>query len=1206
MSWSIKILSPVVNKKTDTTEGRVRNKGLTVKAGAGDKVETNQVEDPAHYRSLIRLSTKIEGLKATILVDCGASGNFIDEDFVRRNGLVTELISSDRSSEVTLADGSKKRIRERVKNASIEVAPSYKFKASFTVMSLNGYEAILGMPWLSRANPSIHWPSGTISVMSEDGRSIVLCTETSSQSKGQEEQKEESKQCRLINDQEIPRPEAPEKFIALQKDEQVMCVAWLQPQSESQSQSDAELPAAEKIVSEFKDVFPEELPKGLPPKRDVDHEIVLMPGVKPPSRAPYRMSVKELEELKEQLDENLKHGFIRPSRSPFGSPVLFVKKKDGSMRLCVDYRALNKITVKNKYPLPLISDLLDQLQGAKIFSKIDLRSGYHQIRIAENDISKTAFRTRYGHFEFLVLPFGLTNAPATFMHLIQKIFHSYLDRFVVVYLDDILVYSRSRDEHEEHLRTVLQVLRENKLYAKLNKCAFYRTEIEFLGHVISADGVYMEKNKMQDIKGWPQPKSVHEVRSFLGLAGFYRKFIKNFSQISSAMTDLLKKDSKFKWTERHQEAFESLKKAVSSAPVLIIPDPKLPFVVSTDASGYAIGATLSQDQGRGLQPVSFLSKKMLPAECNYPVHEQELLAIICALKEWRHYLHGNKVKVITDHKSLKYLESQPHLSPRQVRWSEFLQQFDMEIEYQQGKSNVVADALSRRVDHANDQMLVNSGISTVNWGDALLQQIKEGYQQDEECRRMLSMERTQDTDFTILNGLIYKNNNVYIPNVLQIKTQLLNEAHDAAISGHVGMSKTLELLSRNYYWPKMKEDVTHYVKSCYKCQSNKPNNRYPLGLLQSIPVPEKAWEQVSMDLITQLPKTKEGYDAIVVFVDKFTKMVHIAPTTTTVTAPQLARIFFREVVRLHGVPKSIISDRDPRFTSNFWKCLWSQLGTKLAMSTAYHPQTDGQTERTNRTIEDMLRAYVNYKQNDWNKHLIAAEITINNSQQTSTGFSPYYLNYHQHPNLPLSGIVAPKSKISQSKNPAAGEALDGFKKLLQEARVNLEEASRRQAYYANQKRRDHQFKVGDLVWLSSKDFNLEGRTPKFAPRNYGPFEVIQRIGEVAYKLKLPEQWKIHPVFHISKLKPNNDELQHFPDRHREVTRPPPVLQENENQQEYEVDRIVGVRTRKKGKKAIKEYLVLWKGYPEWERTWESDNNLQNAQQAISDFETSQH
>lgn len=1165
-------------------------------------METNQVEESAHYRSLIRLSAKIEGLRATILVDCGASGNFIDEDFVRKNELATEFISSDRSCEVTLADGSKRKITERVKNASIEVAPSYRFKASFTVMPLNGYEAILGMPWLSRVNPSIHWPSGTISVKSEEeGRSVVLCTETSSQSKVQEQAEESA--CRLINDQVILRPDAREKFVALENEhEQVLCVALLQPQCH-QLRSGVKCPAAKKIVSEFRDVFPEELPKGLPPKRDVDHKIVLFPGVNPPLKPPYRMSVKELEELKKQLDENLKQGFIRPSQSPFGSPVLFVKKKDGSMRLCVDYRALNKITVKNKYPLPLISDLLDQLQAAKVFSKIDLRSGYHQIRIAEEDISKTAFRTRYGHFEFLVLPFGLTNAPATFMHLMQKIFHPYLDKFVIVYLDDILVYSRSEAEHEQHLRKVLQVLRENKLYGKLSKCSFFQKEVEFLGHVVSDNGVYMEKKKMEAIQEWPTPKSVQEIRQFLGLAGFYRKFIKDFSKISSSLTELLKKDVKFNWKEQHQQALDELKRAVSSAPVLILPDYKLPFVVSTDASGYAIGATLSQDQGKGLQPVAFMSKKMLPAERNYPVHEQELLAVICALKEWRHYLHGNKFKVITDHKSLRYLQTQPCLSSRQVRWSEFLQQFDVEIEYQQGKSNVVADALSRRTDHAQDHTLANAGTSEIDWSSTLLQQIKEGYEQDPECKKVLAGKH--ESDFTITDGLIYKNERIYIPNVMSIKTQLLNEAHDAKVSGHGGVSKTLELLSRTYYWPKMKEDVNNYVRSCYKCQSNKPNNRHPLGLLQPIPVPERAWKQVSMDLITQLPKTKEGHDAIVVFVDKFTKMVHIAATTTSVTAPQLAQIFFREVIRLHGVPKSIISDRDPRFTSNFWKSLWTQLGTKLSMSTAYHPQTDGQTERTNRTLEDMLRAYVNYEQDDWDKHLVAAEIAINNSQQASSGFSPYFLNYHQHPNLPLSGIAQPKKDMNESRNPAAGEALTGFKEHLQKARENMEEASRRQVYYANRRRRDHQFNVGDLVWLSAKDLSFENRTPKLAPRNYGPFEVIQRIGEVAYKLKLPDQWKIHPVFHVSKLKANNEELQHFPDRQREVTRPPPLLQDKEGEQEYEVERIVGVRTRRKGRKTMKEYLVLWKGYPEWERTWEPEANLQNARDAIREFQQRQ-
>jgi RNase H-like domain found in reverse transcriptase/Reverse transcriptase (RNA-dependent DNA polymerase)/Integrase zinc binding domain/Chromo (CHRromatin Organisation MOdifier) domain/Retroviral aspartyl protease len=1200
LSKYVKLLSPVVISKTDTTEGHDRN-GLTVRSGTDDKVETNQVEEPAHYRSLIRLSAIVEGHHATILVDCGASGNFIDETFVRSRNLATEQISSSRVNEVTLADGSKKKVSKRVKNASIEAAPNYRFRASFTVMPLNGYQAILGMPWLSSENPVIHWPSGTISVMSKAGQKIVLCTETSGQSEMQEKQEEGSKVSHLINDKVIPKPNAAVEFSSIEKDEQVICVAWMHHVDVTAADAGVSL-KAKKIVAEFADVFPDELPSGLPPKRDVDHKIVLIPGVDPPSRAPYRMSVKELEELKKQLDENLKQGFIRPSQSPFGSPVLFVKKKDGSMRLCVDYRALNRITIKNKYPLPLITDLLDQLRGARVFSKIDLRSGYHQIRIAEEDIPKTAFRTRYGHYEFLVLPFGLTNAPATFMHLMQRIFHLHLDRFTIVYLDDILVYSKSEDEHEKHLRTVLQLLRTNKLYAKLSKCSFYQKEIEFLGHVVSEEGVYMERKKMQDIHEWPRPKSVQEIRSFLGLAGFYRKFIKDFSRISSSLTELLKKNAKFKWTQQHQQALEELKKAVSSAPVLIIADSKLPFVVTTDASGYAVGAALCQDQGKGLQPIAFMSKKMLPAERNYPVHEQELLAVICALKEWRHYLHGNKFKVITDHKSLKYLQTQPNLSTRQVRWSEFVQQFDFEIEYQQGKTNVVADALSRRVDHVDDSRAVNAGLTEIDWSNALLQQIKESYLKDDKCKEVL--EKTSSQELTLLNDLIYKGNQLYVPNDLNIKTQLLNEAHDARISGHVGTSKTLELLSRTYYWPKMQEDVKNYVRSCYKCQSNKPNNRHPFGLLQPLPIPEKAWEQVSMDLITQLPKTRNGHDAIAVFVDKFTKMVHIVATNTTVTAPELARIFFREVVRLHGIPKSIISDRDPRFTSHFWKCLWSQLGTKLAMSTAYHPQTDGQTERANRTIEDILRAYVNYEQDNWDQYLVAAEIAMNNSQQMSSKYSPYFLNYHQHPNFPLSGVIRPRTELPESRNPAAGEAFQRFREHLEQARVNMEDASRRQARYANQKRREHEFNVGDMVWLSAKDLNIGNRAPKLAPRHYGPFQIIRKVGQVAYELKLPDLWKIHPVFHVSKLKTNSEGNEEFPDRECEVTRPPPQLQEESSTQEYEVDRIIGVRTKGREKKA-KEYLVLWKGYPEWERTWEPEKNLQNAKEAISDFERQQ-
>jgi hypothetical protein len=510
-----------------------------------------------------------------------------------------------------------------------------------------------------------------------------------------------------------------------------------------------------------------------------------------------------------------------------------VKKKDGSMRMCIDYRGLNKITIKNKYPLPRVDELFDRLLGAKYFSKIDLRSGYHQLRIYPDDIHKTAFNTRYGHFEWLVLPFGLTNAPASFMALMQEIFQPFLDQFVIVFLDDILIYSKSLEDHKRHLQQVLETLRKHKLYAKWEKCELIKSSVGFLGHVVSDQGIGMEKGKIQAINDWPQLKSVEDVRSFLGLAGYYRKFIKDFSRITAPLTDLLHNGVKFEWTEKQQIAFTQLKESMSTGPILILPDPKLPYVVATDASGYAIGAMLGQDQGKGVQPIAFLSKKMLPAEKNYPVHEQELLAIICALKEWRHYLHGARFKVITDHRSLRYIQTQPTLSARQARWLEFLQEFDFEIEYRPGKENVVADALSRRIDHLN-QIRTETQVND----NELMKMIAHAYT-DEWIAKVTASE-----DFSVQNGIVKYKDKVFVPDVAEVKSRILYEHHDAITAGHCGISKTRELVGRMFYWPKMQEDITRYINSCLSCQSNKPSNQAPMGLLQPLPVPETKWSQV--------------------------------------------------------------------------------------------------------------------------------------------------------------------------------------------------------------------------------------------------------------------------------------------------------------------------------------------------------------------------
>jgi hypothetical protein len=389
----------------------------------------------------------------------------------------------------------------------------------------------------------------------------------------------------------------------------------------------------------------------------------------------------------------LKKGYICPSVSPWGAPILFVKKKDGTLRLCIDFRQLNKAIVKNKYPLPRIDDLFDQLRGENIFSKIDLRSGYHQVRIKEEDISKTTFRTRYGHYEFVVVPFGLTNAPVVFMCLMNDIFRNYLDKFVIVFLDDILIYSKLEEEHEHHLRLVLQVLREHQLYAKLRKCSFYQEQIHYLGHIISEEGIVVDPKKIEAIRGWPTPRNVSRSRYFMGLVGYYMRFIEGFSRISHPITSLQKKGTKFEWTTKCEENFQLLKELLTSAPILKIADPNENFVVCTDACKEGLGGVLTQNG----HVISYESRNIKEHERNYATHDLELASIVHALKMWRHYLMGNKFELRIDHSGLKYLFEQPTLNARKTRWLEFLSEYDFDIKHIKGKENKFVDALNIRV-----------------------------------------------------------------------------------------------------------------------------------------------------------------------------------------------------------------------------------------------------------------------------------------------------------------------------------------------------------------------------------------------------------------------------------------------------------------------------------------------------------------------------
>eukprot|EP00253_Pinus_taeda_P020294 PITA_20294 len=558
------------------------------------------------------------------------------------------------------------------------------------------------------------------------------------------------------------------------------------------------------VIKEFADVFPEEIP-GLPPKRDIDFTIELIPGAAPVLRTPYRMSVPELTELKMQLQELLDKNYIRPSVSPWGALVLFVRKKDGTLRMCIDYRQLNKLTIKNKYPLPRIDELFDQVKGATVFSKIDLRSGYHQIRIKEEDIAKTTFRTRYGHYEFVVLPFGLTNAPATFMCLMNSVFHQFLDKFVLIFIDDILIYSRSKEEHEEHLRMVLQTLREHQLYAKLSKCDFYKEEIQYLGHVISKEGIVVDPEKIKTILDWPVPKDVADIRSFMGLARYYRRFVEGFSRVAYPITSLQKKGRTFRWSSECQQSFERLKQLLTSAPVLSIADPNKDYVVCTDASGEGVGGVLMQEG----KVIAYESRKLKEHEQKYSAYDLELAAVIHALKMWRHYLLGRKFLLLIDHHSLTNYFSQPTLNARQARWADFLSGFDFDIRHLKGKENRVADALSRKV-----QCLYEVTFS--RWENSLLEMMKTAASQDAEYQQMkqhmsLSSEGSpQDYEVNRDGMLLYKKR-LFVPNDNSLKNLILNEFHTSHYDGHPGYQKMLTALRKEYYWPGMKKHVDEYL-----------------------------------------------------------------------------------------------------------------------------------------------------------------------------------------------------------------------------------------------------------------------------------------------------------------------------------------------------------------------------------------------------------
>lgn len=977
---------------------------------------------------------------------------------------------------------------------------------------------------------------------------------------------------------------------------------------------------------DYLDIFMKKHYESLPPHREYDHPVDLIDGQALKKLKVYPLNAKEDAWLKAWIDKSLAIGHIEPSSHYFGSPVFLVAKKTGDYRMVTDFRVLNNATVKNTYPLPRIDTLLERVRLAKFFTKLDMPTSYQLLRMRPGDEKWTTILTRYGAFQSKVMREGMSNAGASFQFFMNDLFHELLDKGVIVYIDDILIYANTQEELHELTKAVFKIIRQNDLYLKPTKCEFLQERITFLGFVVGHNQVGPEQGKLDSVESWPTPRNIKDIQRFLGFAGFYRRFIYDYAGITKPMTKLTRKNTPWVWGEEEDASFNGLKRAFASSPVLAQFDPDLQCYIETDASNCAIAAIASQRFPKGddseVRPTGFFSRSLQPAEANYPVHDKELLAVIEAFKHWKANLIGmvHPIIVLTDHKNLEYFMSGKPLVQRQGRWAAFLSDFNFKIRYRPGEKGEKPDALTRRSDYhpgkgssktkwdlnptvllpealfenfqtaalrGGNRIRIDTQLTTIDsW---IRTELEKDAIREEGLRIQVGKDNETDDESTIdeqnswswtISGLLLYQGRVVVPDSQELKNHICKSRHDSMVAGHPGATKTIALIKRDYYWPKMDSDIKLYVSECPDCQRNKPRRHRPYGELKSLDIPNGPWEDISMDFVVGFPKIGK-MDAIWNIVDRFTKQAHFVPIPTTITARGLAGLFKTHIFRVHGIPRSILSDRDSKFTSKFWEEFCELLGIERKMSTAFHPQTDGQTERTNQVLEHYLRQYCNYNQDDWEALLPLAEFCYNNNVHESTGTTPFFANYGYHPRF---DIECPEESMHRT---FATTDTDELKRVHDQLKGMVAESQKRAARYFNAKHDSPpEFHVGDKVLVRSENIKTKRPLKKLDDKFYGPWRIKERISTHAYRVALPASLRVHNVFHVDRLElfRGNRETNH---------------NEPESDDQFVVEAIIDSRKTKDGKI---QYHVKWEGYhgPE-ATTWEPSEHLETAREHVSDF-----
>lgn len=921
-------------------------------------------------------------------------------------------------------------------------------------------------------------------------------------------------------------------------------------ESTKESLSPSESREAEKLLTDYKDIFT----KG-------DHDLGRTGLVKHPidtgdtqpiKQRPRRVPLAKESEVSDMVQDMASQNIIEPSTSPWCSPVVLVRKKDGSTRFCVDYRMLNNVTKKDSYPLPRIDDTLDMLGGMKWFSTVDLKAGYWQVELRPEDKEKTAFTTGIGKglWQFRVMPFGLCNAPATFERLMERVLVGLLGDACLVYLDDVIVMGRSFSEHRKNLEKVFKRFREANLKLNPKKCAFFKKEVSYLGHIISDKGVRTDPDKVKAVQEWPIPKTKTEVRAFLGLCAYYRRFVKNFSEIAKPLHRLTEESRQFIWDESCGLAFKQLKELLCSAPILGYPNRSGRFIVDTDASNTGIGGVLSQDQNGQQVVIAYFSKSLSKPEKNYCVTRRELLAVVKTLQHFSKYLLAREFTLRTDHAALKWLLQFKNPEGQVARWIEQLQEFNFIIEHRSGRVHSNADALSRRPcsedckhcskhESKEEVRVIRMNDLDESWSK---EEMSKAQKADRDLKPILDWKAhglrpswsdisatspttkaywAQWDSLIVQDDVLYrkwesvdgKNNTLQMVIPTDKVASLLKVIHDGSSGGHLGIKKTLVKIRERFYWVHCREDVENWCRKCVSCASVKGPHTRSKGKLQIYNV-GAPWERIAIDVAGPFPLTESGNRYIVVVQDYFTKWPEVFATPNQ-EAQTVAKKVVEEVICRFGVPLELHSDQGRNFESTLFQEMCKLLGINKTRTTPMHPQSDGMVERFNQTLGNHLAKVVEEHQHDWDQHIPLFLMAYRSASHEATGFTPARTNFGREIRLPVDLITgrppdAPKSSVDYVSE--IQQRLDEIHHLVRENSLKTSEKTKTRY---DRKANCHKFEEGTLVWLHNPVRRV-GKSPKLQARWEGPYKIITRINDVTFRIRQGDRKK-PKIVHIDRL-----------------------------------------------------------------------------------------